>query len=218
MSSPTLTDKVAKLICQDILIGNLTPGQKLVVAELKDKYQLGASPIREALVQLSWDKYVILEPQKGCRVAPICGQELGDLYESLRVISAILLKDAISSADENWELSVLTAFHKLSRIQVNEQTDWHEWEERLHQFYLALFDGAKPQNMYQFSTQLINQIRRYRYYASAFRTDYSLCNIEQYEKIMKLALAKDAKAAVAAFDHYLIQTAKVLKPLVPVTS
>lgn len=64
MSSPTLTDKVSKMICQDILTGELKPGQKLVVAELKQKYNVGASPIREALVQLSWSKYVKLEPQK----------------------------------------------------------------------------------------------------------------------------------------------------------
>lgn len=66
MSSPTLTDKVLRMIRQDILDGELKPGQKLVVAELKEKYNVGASPIREALVQLSWSKYVKLKPQKGC--------------------------------------------------------------------------------------------------------------------------------------------------------
>ncbi|TOO87055.1 GntR family transcriptional regulator, partial [Vibrio parahaemolyticus] len=41
VSSPTLTDKVSKMICQDILTGELKPGQKLVVAELKEKYNVG---------------------------------------------------------------------------------------------------------------------------------------------------------------------------------
>ncbi len=35
MSSPTLTDKVSKMIRQDIPNGELLPGQKLVVADLK---------------------------------------------------------------------------------------------------------------------------------------------------------------------------------------
>lgn len=65
MSSPTLTDKVSKMIRQDILNGELTPGQKLVVADLKARYNVGASPIREALVQLSWSKYVKLESALG---------------------------------------------------------------------------------------------------------------------------------------------------------
>lgn len=115
MSSPTLTDKVSKMIRQDILDGVLKPGQKLVVAELKEKYNVGASPIREALVQLSWSKYVKLEPQKGCWVAPVCKDELNDLYESLQMVSACLLNKAIVIGDENWELDVLTAYHKLSR-------------------------------------------------------------------------------------------------------
>ena len=51
MSSPTLTDKVSKMIRQDILNGELAPGQKLVVADLKNRYNVGASPILEALVQ-----------------------------------------------------------------------------------------------------------------------------------------------------------------------
>ncbi|MEF1184410.1 GntR family transcriptional regulator, partial [Vibrio sinaloensis] len=38
MPSPTLTDKVAKMIYLDILSGELKPGQKLVVADLKAKY------------------------------------------------------------------------------------------------------------------------------------------------------------------------------------
>lgn len=56
MSSPTLTNKVMEMIRQDILLGELAPGQKLVVADLKARYDVGASPIREALVQLSWKK------------------------------------------------------------------------------------------------------------------------------------------------------------------
>ena len=111
MSSPTLTDKVSKMIRQDILNGELTPGQKLVVADLKARYNVGASPIREALVQLSWSKYVKLEPQKGCWVSPVSKKELNDLYESLRVVSSVLLKKAISAGDESWELDVLTSYH-----------------------------------------------------------------------------------------------------------
>lgn len=78
MPSPTLTDKVAKMIRHDILVGNFAPSEKLVVADLKTRYDVGASPIREALVQLSWSKFVVVEPQKGCWVAPISTSELAD--------------------------------------------------------------------------------------------------------------------------------------------
>ncbi|AIL69562.1 GntR family transcriptional regulator [Vibrio vulnificus] len=214
MSSPTLTDKVSKMICQDILHGELKPGQKLVVADLKDKYNVGASPIREALVQLSWSKYVKLEPQKGCWVAPVCENELRDLYESLRVVAPVLLKKAIACGNENWELEVLTAYHKLSRAQNLDTTpDWTEWEERHNHFHTTLLAGAEARNMFDFFRDLANQIKRYRYFALSQHqgNKHSLFDIEEHEMIMKLALAKNSEEAARLLDSHLDSSMKMIE-------
>nr|WP_301337994.1 GntR family transcriptional regulator [Vibrio coralliilyticus] len=199
-----MTNKVSKMIYQDILSGELKPSQKLVVADLKSRYHVGASPIREALVQLSWTKYVSLEPQKGCWVSPVCVEELEDLYESLRTVAAVLLKKSIKSGGEDWELEVLTSFHKLSRINLtNDNFDWKEWEERQHQFHIALLEGSNSGNMFEFFTDLINQIKRYRYFARHNCLDPRQFEIDEYEKIMKLVLAKDTDEAAEEFDRHL---------------
>jgi len=192
------------MIYQDILSGELKPSQKLVVADLKSRYHVGASPIREALVQLSWTKYVSLEPQKGCWVSPVCVEELEDLYESLRTVAAVVLKKSIKSGGEDWELEVLTSFHKLSRINLtNDNFDWKEWEERQHQFHIALLEGSNSRNMFEFFTDLINQIKRYRYFARHNGLDPRQFEIDEYEKLMKLVLAKDTDEAAEEFDRHL---------------
>ncbi|MFN1619870.1 GntR family transcriptional regulator [Vibrio rotiferianus] len=208
MSSPTLTDKVSKMIRQDILTGELKPGQKLVVAELKNKYNVGASPIREALVQLSWTKYVKLEPQKGCWVAPVCKKELNDLYESLRVVSSVLLKKAILAGDEAWELDVLTSYHKLSRVNFDDTFCWQEWEERHHQFHVSLLEGADSQNMFEFFSDLIHQIKRYRYFAMQTLSSEksAIFDIDEHEMIMKLVLAKNSEEAMQLLDDHLLKS------------
>ena len=207
MSSPTLTDKVSKMIYQDILNGNLTPGQKLVVAELKERYNVGASPIREALVQLSWNKYVKLEPQKGCWVALISQEELKELFEGLRVIGNVLLEKSIANGDEAWELNVLTSFHKLSKVNLAEPSlrTVQEWEERHSTFHCALLEGANAPIMYQFYQELTNQVKRYNHLQSDYLT---ICkeqakNLEEHETIMKLALSRNsAQAAEILEKHY----------------
>lgn len=215
MSSPTLTDKVSKMIHQDILNGELQPGQKLVVADLKQKYNVGASPIREALVQLSWTKYVSLEPQKGCWVSPVSVSELTDLYESLRFVASVLIKQAIEAGDETWELDVLTSFHKLSRIKLSQDDfDWSEWEERQHQFHISLLEGAVSQNMLSFFNDLINQVKRYRYYAVVNGLDNSAFNLDEYEMIMKLVLAKDSNKAAEKFDSHLHRTMEQIQQVI----
>ncbi|MBW3697184.1 FCD domain-containing protein [Vibrio sp. T187] len=216
MSSPTLTDKVSKMIRQDILSGDLRPGQKLVVADLKDKYHVGASPIREALVQLSWSKYVKLEPQKGCWVAPVSKEELNDLYESLRVVSSVLLKKAIESGDESWELEVLTSYHKLSRVKnVAEEFNYNEWEERHQQFHVALLEGSDSKNMFEFFSDLINQVKRYRYLAlSSDSSSDELFNIDEHEMIMKLVLAKNPEQAADLLDQHLLGSMKRIEEII----
>ncbi len=217
MSSPTLTDKVAKMIRSDILLGDLLPGQKLVVAELKDKYKVGASPIREALVQLAWSKYVTLEPQKGCWVAPVCRHELNDLYESLRVISAVLIKKAIDAGDESWELEVLTSYHKLSKVKHNiDGFNWTEWEERHHQFHISLLEGAKSKHMFQFFSDLINQVKRYRFFALSQTENKtaSLFDLDEHELIMKLVLSKDSEQAAQLLDKHLATSMKQIEMVI----
>ncbi len=209
MSSPTLTDKVSKMIREDILNGDLAPGQKLVVAELKDKYRVGASPIREALVQLSWSKYVRLEPQKGCWVAPISKSELFDLFESLKVVSSVLLRKAIEMGDESWELDVLSSFHKLSKIQ-HAQDDYNnqEWEERHHNFHTALLEGSNAHTMFSFFTEINQQLKRYRHLVlnSNQFEDQDFINIDENEKLMKSVLAKDEQQALKTLELHLAET------------
>ncbi|WP_208623257.1 GntR family transcriptional regulator [Vibrio hangzhouensis] len=211
VSSPTLTDKVAKLLCQDILSGTLKPNQKLVVAELKEKYNVGASPIREALIQLSWIKYVKLEPQKGCWVAPISKVELYDLYESLKVVSSVLLEKSIKQGSESWELEILTEFHKLSRFKFQgDSFNWQEWEERQEAFYTSLLSGCFSKNMLEFFNDIIRQVKRYRRVSlSRSPKDFSqLFNLDAHEKIMKLTLDKDyegAKRQLAAHLNHMMK-------------
>ncbi|CCN45150.1 putative Transcriptional regulator LuxZ [Vibrio nigripulchritudo MADA3029] len=218
MSSPTLTDKVSKMIRQDILNGDLKPGQKLVVAELKEKYAVGASPIREALVQLSWKKYVRLEPQKGCWVSSVTHSELSDLFESLKIAASHLLKKAIQQGDENWELEVLSAFHKLSRIQHTEDAfDNSEWEERHQRFHTALLEGSDAHTMYGFFLELDNQVKRYRYLAlnsDSFDTK-TFINVDEHESLMKLVLAKNEDQALQVLEKHLDNTQRKIESILP---
>ncbi len=164
MSSPTIANAVMEHIRQDILLGVLEPGKKLVVADLKNRYQVGASPIREALVQLSWKKYVMFTPQKGCWVAPVSLAELDDLFETSRVLSHVLLQRAIENGNEAWELGILTSYHKVSRLDpADPNIDLAEWEIRHREFHLALLAGCESPIMLDIYYDIYEQIERYRH-------------------------------------------------------
>lgn len=205
MSSPTLADQVMEMIRQDILSGELPPEQKLVVAELKALYQVGASPVREALVQLSWRKYVIFTPQKGCWVAPVSASELDDLFKARLALAKILLPQAIAHGDEAWELNILTHFHKLNRlISGKTNAEVVEWVQRHHDFHLAILAGSQSPTLMALYYQVNEQIERYRHIWLKQQDLHTSCisDDNEHEAIMKAVLARDTQHALTLISTH----------------
>ena len=71
---------------QDILSGRLKPGSKLRLNSLKDDYNIGSSPLREALNRLTANGMVCQLENKGFRVSPISIDELDDIVKTLSLI------------------------------------------------------------------------------------------------------------------------------------
>ncbi len=214
MSSPTLTNKVMDMIRQDILLGELAPGQKLVVADLKSRYNVGASPIREALVQLSWKKYVNFTPQKGCWVASVSVTELEDLFETNQLLSQVLLERAIKNGDEDWELNILTSFHKLSRINpAASVVNFAEWEQRHSQFHLALLEDSLSPVMLDLYREVYEQIERYRHIWVCRTRQYEerYHDNNEHEEMMKAVLNRDIKQALTLLGSHSQRAIEMIK-------
>ena len=67
----TLATAAYERLRQDIVGGRLIPGEKLRVDALRDRYEIGGSPLREALARLSAEGLVAQQEQKGFRVSAI---------------------------------------------------------------------------------------------------------------------------------------------------
>ncbi len=84
MDSPFLNEnlaqKVADLIRQSILTGELKSGEKIPQDELAEAYGVSRMPIREALVILNYEGLVNLEPRRGAWVAPMTLQTVDESY------------------------------------------------------------------------------------------------------------------------------------------
>src|SRR5512143_1530503 len=61
--------------------GVYTPGQRLRQQELAKQYGCSVIPIREALHQLAAEGFVVLDPQRGARVATFNGRMLEEIFE-----------------------------------------------------------------------------------------------------------------------------------------
>jgi GntR family carbon starvation induced transcriptional regulator len=72
----TIADQTYQHIRRDIISGALPPGTKLAMEMLTQRYDVGLSPLREALVKLTGDALAVAEGQRGFWVSQISLDEL----------------------------------------------------------------------------------------------------------------------------------------------
>ena len=90
-------------------------GSALRSDELRARYNVGISPLREALTRLDSERLVTSVGQRGFRVAPLTAYDVEDTMTTRIVIEREALARSIEKAISRWETAVVAAFHGLSR-------------------------------------------------------------------------------------------------------
>nr|WP_300308505.1 DNA-binding transcriptional regulator CsiR [Halomonas sp.] len=150
---------------QDIIRGQFLPGEKLLMARLKERYALGTGPLREALSQLVAERLVVAISQRGYRVAPMSLDELNDLYDARAQLEGLMLELAMERGDDDWEAEILACAHTLSKVVkvsgLEEQLD--VWDARHKAYHTAIVTGCRSPHLLQVRQTLFDQVERYRH-------------------------------------------------------
>ena len=79
LSSTKASSSIYDLLRRDLVGGRFKAGEKLAINTLKEQYQVGLSPLREALNKLAAYGLLIQENQRGFRVPKLSREELDDI-------------------------------------------------------------------------------------------------------------------------------------------
>jgi DNA-binding GntR family transcriptional regulator len=93
-----LRHSVASTIRELIVAGRARPGELLRLAPLAEEMDMSITPVREALLLLAQDGWVIQEPNRGFRVAEIRRSDVEDTYFVQRFVAGELASRAALSA------------------------------------------------------------------------------------------------------------------------
>ena len=94
----TLSERAATLVEHDILAGLLAPGSRLGIIDLVQRYEIGATPLREGLSRLMSRGLIVGTGQRGFRVADISREDLLDITLMRTAVEI----EAIRLADHPW--------------------------------------------------------------------------------------------------------------------
>ena len=213
-TSGTLVEKAHAALKKDIISGRHLPGEKLRVEHLKRDYGVGGGTLREALTLLIADKLVVAEGQRGFRVALVSAEDLVDLSRIRILLEKEAIRQAIAHGDDEWEASVVSAAHILSRASKafagnpRDEAVFDEWERRHRAFHLSLISAAPSEWTRYFLTVAYQQYERYRHMFLAVAKDFYKDRDAEAEHvaILDAVLARDADTAVRLIEEHLTRS------------
>jgi len=204
----TLASSVYQQLRSDILKGRLEPGSKLRLQYLAKQYNVGNSPLREALNRLSSNGLVTREENKGFRVSTASVAELEELIRTRCMLEQTALRESIANGEEDWEEQVVISFHRLNRLEqdagANSQHRTPEWEIAHRDYHRALLSACGSNILLDFCQQMHEQTLRYRSLVEVVEyRDIHECS--EHRSIQEAVLARDAERAVSMLHaHYTV--------------
>jgi GntR family transcriptional regulator, carbon starvation induced regulator len=205
-SARTLATHALHALRKNILDGALAPGSRLRMEELRLRFGMGASPLREALSQLAAEGLVHRLDQRGFRVATADPSELSDLIASRCLIEGAALRASIVAGDEAWEERIVIAHRRLSRVPRSLAVDQFvpnpEWD-RLHlAFHSALIGACGAATVLDICETMHHRATRFRNLSNTVAWRQREVGHE-HEALMAAALDRRADEAVDLLvNHY----------------
>ena len=202
----TLAEKAYQALRHDIIRGEHAPGRPLRLADLSRRYEMGFSPLREALNRLQAERLVTAESLRGFRVAPMSYDELNDAVSLRIAIETKALRTSIRTGDDTWASGIVSALYalKVQAARTGDEADIWTLEARHHAFHRALLSACGSPWTLDFFERLYAATERYRIpvlLASAQPTGRDVQ--AEHTALAEAALDRDAELAVTLLErHY----------------
>jgi len=197
--------EVYKKIRDEIIIGSLNPGERLIENDLATALNLSRGPIREAFRYLEKDGYINVVPNKGAVVTKVNIQEVKECYELLAVMESKAVEWAYINltTEDVQELNKLNELLKSMKDE-KEKIDVMKWSKINADFhkYIASRCG---------NSMLIDVIRDIRKRLFRLRSLSMLIknNPDKYltghEDIIFFLRAHDSSGAQRAMERHIME-------------
>lgn len=185
-----LSNHIAEHITEQIIKGELVPGEKLIEHIYAEEYGTSRAPVREAIYLLSIEGLVERIPRKGAVVKDYTENEIYDLLE-IRIMLESMAMDRINrnGIDEQGLQKMSVLLDNMKNV-----SDIHQYTQLNHSFHTTLIEMSKSETIKTMYSRLGWPLLRIQSLSFAHQG-----NIEKsvHEHEMLINLFKEEKIAEA---------------------
>jgi DNA-binding GntR family transcriptional regulator len=199
---PTRAEWVDAKLRRAILRGELAPGERLRAEHLAERWGVSPTPLRETFMRLAGEGLVVIEPQRGARVASLDVDEAAELYELRLLLDPVALERSMTAAagDASFLAEVERAHERLSAPH-RSVADLHESHRSFH---LTLVSRCPNRRLLRQVEQLLDHSQRFHAVgvATLRRSDPTA----EHRQLVEAVTAADRAAAVRVLRDHLRAT------------
>ena len=158
---PSLADQAYQRLRQKIFDFELMPGDRISESDLARKVQLGRTPLRQALLRLSYDGFVESLPKVGWQVAAIDFDKIDELYDFRILIECDAVRRLCAAATPHPAIAELEAIWATPPFgRTFDGVDVGVMDERFHQRLVRAAGNAEMLRVHSDITDRIRLVRR----------------------------------------------------------
>lgn len=191
--SPVASQRVADIVAERIMTGQLKPGARIKQDELASELSLSRIPVRDALRILETRGLVSLRANAGARVTSLTLRDMELSYQIREVLEPMLLAESIPNLTEADHAHMRELKAKLETV-----ADIDEYMPIVREFHWTAFSGHQAPLLAQIVERLWDTTHHYRRaYAVLVMQDAELMGVMRAERELLLGAIVRREADLA---------------------
>ncbi len=204
-----LGDIVFQTIRNQIVWGNLLPGQRLMETQLAEKLGVSRTPVREAIKRLELEGLIVMVPRKGAHVAPFTKKDIKDVLEIRAVLESLAASLAAQRIDQKELTKLQLVIHEYELSSIERNID--VMIQKDVEFHELIFDATKNDRLIQVSQNIREQVLRYRIAYLKYEGEGKIVLAEHRNIFTSIKNRNAKKAGHLAMEHINTQCDAILK-------
>ena len=202
-----MKEALVETLRDEIVRGDLVPGQYLRLEEIAGRFDVSTMPVREALRDLEAEGLVTSFPHRGATVTKLSADELQDIYDIRVALEAMATRLAVPRVAED-TLAELT-----SLVDQMEENQGHvaTMVKLDHQFHITLYAASGRSHLCELNRMLRCRTQHYLHlYTVEVESDNFLQTQGEHRAILEACRRGDAEQAAMIMHDHVAQVGRAL--------
>lgn len=209
MKLTSLVDIAAQYIEEQIVTGNLKPGEQIKEEDIVKQLDISRPPLREALKGLEVEGLVVRRPRKGAFVSEMTKKDIWEIYTLKAEMYALATTHAIDRITPE-EISRLNKLvEKMKQTASPERKALLQYQKLHREFHILIMEIAGNQRLLKFASSLHKQLRRYSFQTLSYESHLNRSN-GFHQEIATLIADRDKDNAARLMREHIMDAMEFL--------